>query len=721
MSNAIRFLIAGSLCLGALQAQNPQIGFFFRTPTSQTAAEVFANGTLNFDSTLVNTRSTATIIIRNRSTATMNLRTATATGPFTANLTSTTIDPNEQINVNLEFAPRQVDLLTGQLTLAIAVDPSRTISYVFFLSGRGIAPDFVVSYILNPGGNQVAVSDGGIIQFNRTALGDDRGATATISILNRGNGPGTLNSVSVSGEPFSLSGVALLPLQVAADRGEVRFTLTFKPVSIEAVTGTLQLTFADRTIRVQISGQGVGPLLTYSLASGGTTSRVTPGATVNLPDTQVGETRTALFTIDNNGNGEARLGSIVLAGTGYAAVDIPGLPFTLPVGASLSITIRFTPAQVGPQTATLRVDNVAFTLRGVGVGRSLRLTGIVGSSSVPLASGGTLSLQNTDIGVATRATIEVTNSGNADAIINVVTVTPSTAFTVSEQFVRQLPVTLGPGQRASFEVAFTPDNTGVTTGTLVVEDITVSLRGTGNTPPPVPPVQFSALPQNVGAREQPTVSLKLERPYPLDLTGVLTVAFTSDSFSEDPSIQFSTGGRTVPFRIPANSLEAEFRPVSNPNVPLDKVGFQTGTVAGTISLSVSLATGRVNLTPNPAPATSTVVPPTAPALASLQLTGRTGTSVTLLLSGTSTARSITQLNFTFAAAQGGDLQTTSLNFNAEEAFRAWYQSEASRPFGSQFSATINLQVNGDVNALQSITVTAVNARGTSSPVSVSLR
>jgi hypothetical protein len=705
--------------LGQAQAQTPQIGFFFRTATSQTAPEVFPNGTLAFENTLINGRSTATVIIRNRGTATINLRSATATGPFGANLTSTTIDPGEQVNVNLEFTPRQVDVLTGQLTLAIAVDPSRTISYVFFLSGRGIAPDFVVSYILNPGGNQVAVADGGIIQFNRTALGDDRGATATIAILNRGNGPGTLNSVSISGEPFSLSGVPLLPLQIAADRGEVRFTLTFKPVNIDVSNGSLLLTFADRTVRVQISGQGVGPLLNYSLASGGTTSRVTPGATVNLPDTQVNETRTAVFTIDNTGNGEARLGSIVLAGAGYAAVDIPGLPFTLPVGASLSITIRFTPAQVGPQTATLRVDNAAFTLRGVGVGRSLRLTGIVGSNSVPVPSGGTLSFQNADIGVATRATIEVTNSGNADAILNVVTVS-GTGFAIPDPL--PLPLTIPPNQRASFVVTFTPDNTGASTGTLVVEDVTVTLRGTGNTPPPVPPVQFIGLTPQVAAREQPAVSLRLERPYPLDLTGTMTVAFSSDSFADDPAIQFSTGGRTVAFRIPANTLEAEFRPPTNPNAPaLDKVGFQTGTVAGTISLAVALATGRVNLTPNPAPATSTVVPPAAPALASLQLSARTATSVTLLLSGTSTARSVTQLNFAFAAATGGTLQTTSLNFNAEEAFRAWYQSEASRPFGSQFTATINLQVNGDVNALQSITVTAVNARGTSSPVSVNLR
>jgi hypothetical protein len=42
-------------------------------------------------------------------------------------------------------------------------------------------------------------------------------------------------------------------------------------------------------------------------------------------------------------------------------------------------------------------------------------------------------------------------------------------------------------------------------------------------------------------------------------------------------------------------------------------------------------------------------------------------------------------------------------------------------FGSQFTAVIVIQVNGDINAVQSVTVTASNARGASAPVSVNLR
>ena len=44
---------------------------------------------------------------------------------------------------------------------------------------------------------------------------------------------------------------------------------------------------------------------------------------------------------------------------------------------------------------------------------------------------------------------------------------------------------------------------------------------------------------------QPLVGLSLASPYPLALNGTLAITFDSDVFSDDPAIQFSTGGRSV--------------------------------------------------------------------------------------------------------------------------------------------------------------------------------
>ena len=74
------------------------------------------------------------------------------------------------------------------------------------------------------------------------------------------------------------------------------------------------------------------------------------------------------------------------------------------------------------------------------------------------------------------------------------------------------------------------------------------------------------------------MGLQLAAPYPQDLTGTLTLTFTPDSFADDPTIQFASGGRTVNFKIPANTTTAVFG-------QSNQVQFSSGTVAGVITLT----------------------------------------------------------------------------------------------------------------------------------------
>ena len=74
------------------------------------------------------------------------------------------------------------------------------------------------------------------------------------------------------------------------------------------------------------------------------------------------------------------------------------------------------------------------------------------------------------------------------------------------------------------------------------------------------------------------MGLQLASPYAQDLTGTLTLTFTPDSFADDPTIQFASGGRTVNFKIPANTTSAVFGQAS-------QVQFSSGTVAGVITLT----------------------------------------------------------------------------------------------------------------------------------------
>ena len=74
---------------------------------------------------------------------------------------------------------------------------------------------------------------------------------------------------------------------------------------------------------------------------------------------------------------------------------------------------------------------------------------------------------------------------------------------------------------------------------------------------------------------------------------------------------FAGGGTTVNFTIPAGGTAIQF------DSPL---ALQTGTVAGTISVTLRLQAGGIDITPSPAPALNSQVNRAAPVLRDVQFT-----------------------------------------------------------------------------------------------------
>ncbi len=692
-------------------AQVPALEFSWRTPTDANASPVQPNGTIPIPGVLVGEKTTAVLIVRNAGPATVVMTAGRATGAgFTAAPEAATIDPNSSAVVTITFAPTAPGVANGILSLTIGVDAPRSATYLFFLSSRGLTPDFAVSYIVNPDGNQTAVGNNGTITFAPTRLGQS--STATIIINNRGAGAGRLNSVTLTSDLFKLSGLPLLPRQLDALTGEVRFTVTFTPTSLDRAQASLQLGLDSTIVRITLVGSPTGPILTYTITTGATTVPAQAGSTLSGPDVNVGESATSTFAIKNDGTAEARIAAITISGPGFQFDDVPGLPYTLATGSTLALTVRFTAREAGVANATLRIDNATFTVRATGIGRRLNLTAVVGGNRFALANNGSLAFQATDVSVKSDAAVEISNAGNTPAVVNILNVSGGV---FSMPVPPGLPLTVQPGEAATIQLVFTPDSLGTATGTLQVEEFTINLRGAANTPPAVPAVTFMGLTEKVQPFQQPSVGVQIATPYPFELTGTLNIAFASDSFIDDPAIQFSTGGRSAAFRIPAGTTEALF------GQGVKQVQFQGGTVAGALTMTVALATAKVNLTPTPAPAKTVLMDSAAPQLRNLQVGSQSATSVELLLTGISTSRAVTDLTLKITPAAGSSLETTTLTTNVDGAFRNWYQSDSSRAFGSQFTAAITLRITGDPLALQSIEVTATNVKGTSAPVSVSLR
>ena len=150
--------------------------------------------------------------------------------------------------------------------------------------------------------------------------------------------------------------------------------------------------------------------------------------------------------------------------------------------------------------------------------------------------------------------------------------------------------------------------------------------------------------------------------------------------------------------------------------------FQTGTVAGLIKLTPSFQSeiGGFDVTPDPAPELRFSVSRSAPQLLDLQITRVSTTGFALQITGLSTARTVDQLEFQFAPVPGSDLQTTRVTADVASPFSSWYSSGQSNNFGSQFTATINFNVDGDVAAIGGVAATATNSLGTSPPVTISV-
>ncbi len=709
--SSLRLIVLAAALAVAGSAQTIDVQWGYRTSASASPTFINPNANIPFPNVQLGASGTLTFIINNRGTTPLTITRAAVTGEgFTGGTTaSTTVGASSTALIDLTFRPTKPGSASGTLNVSVAAVGGQTVNASFFLTGSALAPDIITSYILNPSGNQTAIGNGDTLRFNLTNLNET--STATFIITNRGNGKASLREVSVSGEAFRLGGLPLLPSDINAER-DVRFTISFLPTTRAPYRETLRIVVDTTTYVILLEGQGSGAEYTYTVISDSTTTEVPAGGTITLPGANVSSTSTVRVRATNTGNANGRLNVLEVSGTGFTLAGGPPLPLTVLAGASFEFNINYRPTETGRQTGRLRVENVFFDLVGTGIGARLEFSATNEAGSVTVPNGGTFNFPNTQVGAKSQAEIRIQNTGNAPTSVNSISVAGNN-FQLSQDL--QLPARLNPDESVAFRVTFAPEAVGSLTGTIQIDDFRIQIRGAGTPPAPIPQVTITTSAENAQALQQPTVRLTLASPYAQPITGRLTLTFNSETFTDDPAIQFATGGRTIDFRIPENTTEAIFTDGSR------QIPFQTGTVAGTIAVGATLTVATVSVTPSPAPSKSLAVAQAEPQITSVQVANRTSGGMDLIITGYSTARSVTTLTMQFTATGGSQLQTPSLTQNVEAQFTTWFQNTASRAFGSQFAATLRLNGTGDLNNLQSITVTAANAKGTSRPVSVNLR
>ena len=217
-----------------------------------------------------------------------------------------------------------------------------------------------------------------------------------------------------------------------------------------------------------------------------------------------------------------------------------------------------------------------------------------------------------------------------------------------------------------------------------------------------------SVPSQSTSGQQPNVDLQLTAAYPVAINGTLSLGFTpaSGPAYSDPAVQFSSGGQTLSFTVPANSTAV-------PSVSID-----TGTLAGTVTLNLSLTAGGVDVTPAAARTATIAIPAQVPQIQSGHVSfTQAGGTLTVVAVGYSNTREMTQGNFTFTAAPGSSLATNSLTVQESGNFTAWFDSTASFNNGSNFTYTQIFNLSDPTAVVSGVTVQLVNSVGASAQAS----
>jgi hypothetical protein len=644
---------------------------------------------------------------------------------FTATISAKlplTLNPGGSFSILLNYSPTSAAQSTAELslplveTLASNVTNNDTIT----LALQGSAPAFLLSYALQTNQNAIALQSGGDLAFPATLAGST--AQATLTLTNSGSGSGTVNSISINGNAFQLQGRPVLPATLASGQS-LNVQVLYQPTGASSDAGSISITFASAApFTINLTGTGSSATFTYQLLSTNPPTAVAPGATIALPNANPGQTTSISIRVTNSGTAGGSLSTISVAGQGFQLSSPPALPQTLAPGASAAFTVTFTPTQPAAASGTLLVNSDAFSLSGVGLGPLLTFSYVAGGTTITL--GGTnnsVVFSPVAVSQSEQISLNVKNTGTLAATVSNIGVQQTGGpFVLSG--LPSLPVTLAPNAGFQIGIAFTPTTLGFSNTNLVFDTTTVALVGSGTQPPPLPSYTISGPSGNVAPMTQPVIGLTLASPYPVAISGTLSLS-VSGALPSDSAVQFVTGGSTVSFTIPANQTSAVFGAQGT------QLGLQTGTVASAITITPSFATqaGTLDLTPATPEVLQFTVASAAPTLLGMELTGESTTGFTIQVTGFTTTRTLTSLAVQFTPAAGFSMPITQFSINMSSIATLWFESTTSRTFGSLFTISIPFTFQGVVpagqsvlDAIASVSVTTSNAVGPSNSVQGSL-
>jgi hypothetical protein len=352
--------VPGIIAIG-LNGTSPEYSLAYTSALDGNTVVVVSGGTFEFIDTVLNSATSVPMALVNRGSGTGRIISVATTGsafslaslPFLPS----SIPANAAYQFQIRYQPRQAGGDSGTLTLTFEGGEI----YRIGLQGRGI--DSYLTYdILSLEGESTPVVPNQAIQLASTPVGES--TTVSFRFRNETTRDLVIPTIAIAGASFGLQDVPSLPVVVPPGEAQL-FTLVFRPTAPGTQRGTLRVG-SDIFF---LNGEGLGPLLSYSYRSPAGVTPVQPLGNVVFPGAQVGGSSTVDFVIRNTGSAPAPIVSIGIVSSGTPVFTITGLqalPVSIAPSDSITFTIRFSPLNTTLATASLRVNNDAFPLGGIG-------------------------------------------------------------------------------------------------------------------------------------------------------------------------------------------------------------------------------------------------------------------------------------------------------------------------------------------------------------------
>ena len=196
--------------------------------------------------------------------------------------------------------------------------PGTTNTNTITLSLQGIAPAFVLSYVLQTNQNVVPLQSGGTIPFPATLVGTT--AQATLSITNTGSGSGSVTGITIQRQRVSLTAAYQCFPQLCPQDKLFTVLVLYQPTGVGTDTGQVTITFASGApVTINLTGSGSSPSFTYQLLGTNPPTTVSPGGTITLPSATLGQTTSVTVRVLNSGNASGTVNSISVVGQGFSS------------------------------------------------------------------------------------------------------------------------------------------------------------------------------------------------------------------------------------------------------------------------------------------------------------------------------------------------------------------------------------------------------------------